>query len=39
MKDYEYLKQIINEKKIKDDDYIAVTQEIWFAFTQYYEAE
>ena len=39
MKEYEYLKQIINEKKTKDDDYIAVTQDIWAAFTQYYEAE
>jgi hypothetical protein len=37
MKEYEFLSQIINEKKTKDDDYIAVTQDIWAAFTQYYQ--
>lgn len=39
MKEYEFLKQIINEKKNKDDDYIAVTEDIWLAFMQYYEGE
>lgn len=37
MKDYDFLGQIINEKKEKDNDYIAVTQDIWFGFLQFYE--
>lgn len=37
MKEYDYLNQIINEKKYKDDDYIAVTADIWHTFIQYYE--
>ena len=37
MKEYDYLNTIINEKKYKDDDYIAVTADIWNAFLQYYE--
>ena len=32
MKEYNFLEQIISEKKEKDDDYIAVTKEIWNAF-------
>ena len=32
MNDYEYLGQVINEKKNKDDDFIAVTEDIWFTF-------
>ena len=39
MKDYEFFGQLINEKKDKDDDYIAITEDIWLAFLQYYEGE
>lgn len=28
-----------NEKKEKDDDFIAVTPDIWYAFLNYYEGE
>lgn len=36
MKDYEYMGQIINEKREKDVDYIAVTEDIWLGFLQFY---
>jgi hypothetical protein len=39
MKEYDYFRQIIAEKKVKDDDYLAVTQEIWYGLLQYYEGE
>lgn len=30
---------MISEKKVKDDDYIAVTEDIWLGFLQFYEGE
>ena len=32
MKEYNFLEQVISEKKEKEDDYIAITKEIWEAF-------
>jgi hypothetical protein len=37
MTQYQYLNQVINEKKYKDDDYIAITKDIWETFLQFYE--
>lgn len=39
MKNYQYLNKLIGEKKVKDDDYIAITKDIWDNFLLFYEGE
>jgi hypothetical protein len=39
MPQYQYLNERVNDKKIKENDFIAVTQDIWQAFSNYYEGE
>lgn len=37
MAEYQYLNEITSDKKFKDTDFIAITQDIWEALLQYYE--
>lgn len=39
MEQYSYLTELAGEKRIKDDDYIAVTPDIWEAFLAYYSGD
>lgn len=39
MKNYQYLNKLIGEKNTKDDDYIAITKDIWDNFMIFYEGE
>jgi hypothetical protein len=36
MEEYQYLNQVSGEKRVKDDDFIAVTHDIWEGFLNYY---
>lgn len=36
MEEYQYLTEVTGEKRIKDDDFIAVTADIWEGFLAYY---
>lgn len=35
--EYQYLNEITSDRKFKDTDFIAITQDIWEALLQYYE--
>lgn len=36
MEEYQYLNEYTGEKRVKDDDYIAITADIWQALLTYY---